>query len=361
MSHLNGPRNLSRLEGLDALRGLAAIAVVLHHYTFRYSELVAQHVPALRFVPVNGHFGVNLFFILSGFVIFMSLERAQGIDDFAVSRFARLWPPYLVCMGITASIIALANFNPLQLTVKDALLNVFMVNKALGNVAVDGSYWTLTYEILFYAGAAIAFFILRVRRMEWACLAWLAVAWLARVSGFNEHHLRVGVLLGVDFCHLFVLGMMIYLVWQRRSTWLTLVTVAVAFSMTLFGPYYNPGHMPLWQFVGMTALFALAVWLTAERKLGFLSVGPLVFLGQISYSLYLVHQIAGYWVISRLEQWGWDAHLAILATILLAIAVATGVRLGVEVPAQRAIRQWYRQRFRTQPAPLAEQAASTAA
>ena len=49
------------------------------------------------------------------------------------------------------------------------------------------------------------------------------------------------------------------------------------------------------------ALFAIVVWLVAERKLDFLNVAPLLFLGEISYSLYLVHQIAGYWVIRQLE------------------------------------------------------------
>ena len=335
-------RPKSRLQGLDTLRGLAAVAVVLHHYTYRYADAVRQHLPGLKFVGINGHFGVNLFFIISGFVIFMSLERSKDFADFAVSRFARLWPPYVICACLTVSVIVFANFNPFSLTVNDALLNLLMMNKALGNVAIDGSYWTLTYEVLFYASAAIVFFSLRVRRMEWACLAWLGLAFVARVSGFNENHRRLGVILGVDFCHLFILGMMIYLMWKRRHTWLTLVTAILGFSMTMFGPYYNPGNIELWQFMVMTAFFVVIVWLAAESRLKTLNIRPLVFLGEISYSLYLVHQVAGYWLISKLEGWGWNPNVAVLSTLLVAVCLATCIRRLVEVPAQRVIRDYYR-------------------
>jgi peptidoglycan/LPS O-acetylase OafA/YrhL len=85
----------NRLQGLDALRGIAAIAVVLTHYTFGFSIFIQAHRPGLLFNVINGHFGVNLFFIISGFVIFMTLERSANLSDFSISRFARLWPAYL--------------------------------------------------------------------------------------------------------------------------------------------------------------------------------------------------------------------------------------------------------------------------
>jgi peptidoglycan/LPS O-acetylase OafA/YrhL len=330
-----------RLQGLDSLRGIAALAVVLYHYTFGYTQVVGKHMPGLDLIATDGHFGVYLFFIISGFVIFMTLERSAKAADFSVSRFARLWPAYLACAGLTTLLIVVLDFNPHHLTVGDALLNVLMLNKVIGNVSIDPSYWTLTYEVLFYAGAAMTFFWFKLQRIEWACLAWLGLAFVARVSSFDQRHARLGALLGVDFCHFFVLGMMIYLISQRRNSWLTMSTTILAFAMTLFGPSFNPGAMKLWQFMLLTALFAIVVWLVAERKISFLNVAPLLFLGEISYSLYLVHQIAGYWVIRHLESVGWDPDYAIWAAVLCAIVVATGVRKWVEVPAQKAIRGWY--------------------
>jgi peptidoglycan/LPS O-acetylase OafA/YrhL len=339
----NVHRPAARLEGLDALRGVAALAVVLYHYTYGYSQVVGKHRPGLDLVATDGHFGVNLFFIISGFVILMTLERSAKAADFSVSRFARLWPAYLACAALTSLVIVALNFNPQHLTVRDALLNVLMLNKLIGNVSIDLSYWTLTYEVLFYAGAAMIFFGLKIKRIEWACLAWLGLAFVARITSFDVHHERFSVLLGVDFCHFFVMGMMIYLISQRRNSWLTMSTAILAFAMTLFGPPFNPGAMKLWQFMLLTLLFAVTVWLVAERKIRFLNIAPLLFLGEISYSLYLVHQIAGYWLIRHLEGMGWDPDHAIWVAVLCAIVVATGVRRWVEVPAQKAIRGWYQQ------------------
>jgi peptidoglycan/LPS O-acetylase OafA/YrhL len=338
----NLPSATFRLQGLDSLRGIAAIAVVLTHYTFGFATFIQPHRPGLLFNVVNGHFGVDLFFIVSGFVILMTLERSANLVDFSISRFARLWPAYLVCAGLTGLLICLMRFNPNRLTVHDSLLNVLMMNKLLGNVAIDGSYWTLTYEVLFYAGAAIVFFGLRIRRMEWPCLAWLALALVARTSGFNANHLRLGVLLGVEYCHFFILGMMIYRVSRRRHTRLTVITMVLAYLMTLFGPDYNPGGIRLWQYMLMSACFVAIVWLIAEKRLSFLNVQPLLFLGEISYSLYLIHQVAGYWVIQKLEGLGWNPTFVLLFAVICAIAVATCVRKLVEVPARRLIRNWYR-------------------
>lgn len=73
-----------RLQGLDALRGLAALAVVLFHYTARFDELFATTPQSSLSFP-NGHYGVDLFFIISGFVIFMTLQRMRRPADFLVS------------------------------------------------------------------------------------------------------------------------------------------------------------------------------------------------------------------------------------------------------------------------------------
>ena len=63
---------------------------------------------------------------------------------------------------------------------------------------------------------------------------------------------------------------------------------------------------------------------------------------EISYSLYLVHQIAGYWVIRKLENVGSGPNVAVLVAIMAAIAAAACVRRLVEIPAQKGIRGWYR-------------------
>jgi len=82
-----------RLAQLDALRGVAALLVVGFHYTTRFDQLYGHAGEPLLSLPW-GHYGVNLFFMISGFVIFMTLERTQRATDFVVSRFSRLYPAY---------------------------------------------------------------------------------------------------------------------------------------------------------------------------------------------------------------------------------------------------------------------------
>ena len=81
----------TRLLELDALRGIAAMAVMGFHYTTLYSHETG-HLGELPFEVRYGNYGVHLFFMISGFVIFMTLERTRTAKDFIVSRFSRLFP-----------------------------------------------------------------------------------------------------------------------------------------------------------------------------------------------------------------------------------------------------------------------------
>jgi peptidoglycan/LPS O-acetylase OafA/YrhL len=88
-------------------------------------------------------------------------------------------------------------------------------------------------------------------------------------------------------------------------------------------------------------IFAAAIWGTAAGKLGLMEWKPLLFIGDISYSLYVLHQTVGYFIISNLEQAGLDANLAVLMATLAVVLLAYLVHRVIERPAQRAIRAAY--------------------
>ena len=83
------------MASLDALRSLAAVAVVVYHYThaFDQSQYFPGYPPAW-FSFGAGRYGVQMFFVISGFVILMTIGRVKGVGDFAYARFSRLYPPY---------------------------------------------------------------------------------------------------------------------------------------------------------------------------------------------------------------------------------------------------------------------------
>ena len=327
-----------RLRSIDALRGVAAIAVVLYHFTWGFDHLGPPHVPPLRFgAAVYGHLGVDLFFVISGFVILRTLERTTGLADFAVSRFARLYPAYLVAMAVTLVVEFGMGINPRHLGLGDVMASAFMASDAFGRRYVDPSYWTLGFEVVFYALAGITYLGFGVRRVELACLAWLAVG----IPTIVAHHYRVRTLVEGEWSYLFVLGMMVHRLGQGQRSWLTWGTVAAALGMAAFVGGQPPSNLSTPATVAVAAAFALAVWGAAAGRLR-LDVLPLLFLGDISYSLYLVHQVPGLAMLRWLEGSGVASGAAVPLTIVVVVLVASCMRYGVERPAQA----WIKLRWR---------------
>ncbi len=160
-----------RLGGLDALRGLAAAAVMLYHYTAWYPFLTGSKLPISA---PYGIFGVELFFVISGFVIFMTLERTPSLAEFIAARVARLYPAFLASMLATLWLTA-ESLRPDQL-----FANLTMVPLALGQMPYDGSYWSLRFELEFYVLAALCVLVLHWRNPELPCTGWLAAEFLLR-------------------------------------------------------------------------------------------------------------------------------------------------------------------------------------
>lgn len=344
-----------RLRGLDALRGLAALSVVLYHFTTIYDSHFGPYSPRPFLIFPNGHFGVELFFCISGFVILGTIERTASLKRFAVARFARIYPAFFVCAFMTLAVIHFAPFHLVTLNVRTLMANATMLSSFAGAPLIDPSYWTLTYEVLFYAGAALIWSILPApKRLEIPCLVWLACSLVGHLSPWVLLHTRLTVLLNIEYANLFVLGMMLHYISQNSRTRLTLPVLAAASLMTLFPPQYNGAHLSQTAYVAMIASFCLAIWRVTQTSGRFLNVQPLVFLGEISYSLYLIHQVAGYAMIRALLRHGVPSSSAILLTVFFMIGVAFALRTFVEKPAERFIKNLARPKLKKAetPAPL---------
>lgn len=136
----------ARITGLDSLRGLAALAVVIYHYTDAYNHVLDEHL-ALWFDFKRGNLGVDAFFVISGFVIFMTLDKSTSAADFVVSRFSRLFPAYWVCLVCTYVGVDLSGLPRFHYPLADFAANFTMVQQALGFSHIDGVYWTLQLEL----------------------------------------------------------------------------------------------------------------------------------------------------------------------------------------------------------------------
>lgn len=332
-----------RLEGLDALRGVAAAAVMLYHYSAWHRNASAvglvPHGAAVWFP--YGRFGVELFFIISGFVIFMTLERTPSLYDFATARFARLYPAFLASMLATIAVTSSLHYAREQVNIVQILANFSMFAQRFGEHDIDASYWTLWYELGFYLLAAMCCLVMRWREPELPCTAWLATEFLLRECAGATSMQPIMQLTHTSFAHLFIIGIMLYRLHTGRGTPLTVPLLLSSIAMALFGPPLGSNWVTMIGYAGAVAGLASLVWLATTRYGGFLRSPPLLFLGRISYPLYLAHQNAGDAVLAKLETAGINPNVAILITMALAVLAAWMISTFVEWPAQH----WLRARF----------------
>ena len=335
----------ARVVELDALRGIAAVAVVAYHYTTLYRQQIG-HVGGLSLEFAFGNYGVHLFFLISGFVIFMTLERTRTTMDFVVSRFSRLFPAYWASMAITASVVYTAGLAGQRLHGQDLLLNITMVQDFLGAEELDGSYWTLEVELFFYAQMLAWFVLGLLGRIRWIIGGWLLLAALEgsfeKLGWHFSYALRE--LLILRFIPFFALGILFYRHRTRPATRRGDLAMIVLALLAI-----GIGQKPV---LLLTAGICCAIFaLFARGWLRFLNLPLFAFLGGISYTLYLVHQSVGFVVIYRLEHAGVPAWAAVLLSAALAFALAMLLHRVVEKPAMDWIRmEWRSHRARTQPA-----------
>lgn len=333
-----------RLVEVDALRGLAAMAVVLFHYTTRFNELFQTgSSPTISFP--DGHYGVNLFFIISGFVIFMTLEKTVKPMDFVVSRFSRLFPAYWVAIFLTFSICHLLGLPGRLVGAGTALANMVMLHGLLRVPHVDGVYWTLEVELLFYCGMFLLYRLKRLRQVHHVLFGLLV---LRLVYYVLEQQFGISLpwiisrLLILQYIPWFALGISIYLAkkdagagaWRRpaQTGAMAIVTLLVCESA----------------FVAALAVgLATAVFLGANERLSVLRFWPFVWLGTVSYPLYLLHENIGWAIQLRLRSIGMSMDLAILVTLCASLLLAGALTRWVEQPAMRQIRNRYKDRGKT--------------
>jgi peptidoglycan/LPS O-acetylase OafA/YrhL len=331
----------TRLVEVDALRGVAALAVVLFHYTWRFGELFPGHYqPAFSFS--TGYYGVNLFFIISGFVIFMTLERTQRPMDFVVSRFSRLFPSFWVAIGLTFALTHMLGLPGKLVDVGTALANVVMVHSIFKVPHVDDVYWTLEVEMLFYCGM---FTLYRLKRLGSIHLALFALLLLRLVYFVVEHHFGLSLpwmiyrLMILQYIPWFTLGICVYLAVNPHKTGTRMPAARTA--IMAIGTLFVCESASV---AGLAVAFATAVWLASSGRFGPLRLRPFVWLGTISYPLYLLHENIGWSIMLRLLSTGLNINLAIAVTLVLVLLLASAVTRWVEQPAMRWIRTSYKQR-----------------
>lgn len=325
------------LYSLDLLRGFAALSVCLLHFTFGV-------LPNLRDTPLTplfswGYLGVDIFFIISGFVIPLALDRSgytlSEFGPFMGKRILRICPPSYVAMFVTIgqrlALDFLINHNrtyTADLTWFQVLNNMLYTVPYTSSSWLNGVFWTLAVEFQYYIiiGLSFAFF----KR------GWMSLVVFAALFNVIDY---IGFAKNIQFFEynlLFVLGI---LTWMKYSDRISNKKFVLFFILSLVAIFFRINYL-----VCIYSLLTVVCILYYNVKNVVFS-----FFGKISYSLYLLHTVAGttveaFW--TRIFPVGTLMEKIVLLVVCLAGTIIASYlfHLLIEVPFMRLAEQFFKKK-----------------
>jgi peptidoglycan/LPS O-acetylase OafA/YrhL len=317
----------NRLGWLDVLRGVAALAVVFDHASY----YALQHVRTLIYQWFDpGNYGVFVFFLISGYIVPASLERKGSVRTFWVSRLFRLYPLYLLAVGVAVAFY-LTNIGSARGEASDPvgsfLSQLLMMSNVLSGQNLPNVVWSLSYEMVFYL-LLTALFIARVhKRSSWYALGFAAAA--VAIGGLLPRHYLIGNLgplrLIALVTDLVLLAGLAFAVVLRGMSRLLGAALAAVVAVALLA--FNGGWIWPWEALSILALmFTGTMFYRAEQ--GQYPWRKAIAIGVTVLGLAIA---AGLW---HSRAWGMSAHAELLwsrrwvsAFGLAALTFAAGLAL----------------------------------
>lgn len=352
---------MHRIQFLDGLRGIAILFVILFHAFSRWPEIIPygaefEHVLLFKY----GWLGVYLFFMISGFVIFMSLENSRNIQDFFIKRWIRLFPAMLVCSLIIFLTASFFYERPAGIPVlRDLLPGLTFIEPYWWQVitgspqgALEGAFWSLYIEIKLYLVAGVFYFLVGGQRMIWVLITMFLVS--VTISSFhmaleeNGWSQTRGILyvLSGQPCGWFAAGALFYRYYKEQKKWLFVTAVIVALASALaIGKGDYGRRFFVWE-EAYAAMFVVIIFVTAMinvRVKKMLDSRILLFMGFVSYPLYLIHENMMISLIVKTDSvMPWIPSVLLPAIpISLVIGIAWLVAKFVDPPARSFLRAWH--------------------
>ncbi|MBA3869009.1 MAG: acyltransferase [Anaerolineae bacterium] len=290
----------TRLNSLQAYRGIAAVMVVLFHMTVFAHEHFNVDLLGKSFS--FGYVGVDFFFVLSGFIIYFVNRKVMGVSQavqpYLLKRFLRVYPIYwLITTAKIVVLFTLPSFAKPYETNVGQILRSYVLFPQPTDLPIIGAAWTLSYEVMFYLifGLAIVLGLWWFRRIFaiWgiSILAFQIIRLVAG-TGFQSNYLLDFILNERNFE--FMLGCLsAYLILNHQIPYRAWILAMGVIVFTLSAVYVdNNGVVPSY-----TLFFGIASFLIVTASAGIESQRPfklprsLIFLGDASYSVYLTHAL----------------------------------------------------------------------
>ncbi|PBC84659.1 Peptidoglycan/LPS O-acetylase OafA/YrhL, contains acyltransferase and SGNH-hydrolase domains [Streptomyces sp. 2224.1] len=344
----------SRLRALDGLRLLAALMVAAYHFGGRNGEISqawggspAHQFPTAAPLFAYGCLGVQIFFVISGFVICLS-GWGRTLRAFTASRVSRLYPAYWAAILLVTAVFALPWVAYKALPPSEVLTNLTMLQQPLGVDRVLGVCWTLWAEMRFYALFALCVVLPGATRgrVVLFCAGWTLAAALAQAA----HQPFLDTVLMPEYAPFFIGGVGLYLLHRYGArdpiAWaIVLVSWLIGQHYAVAGLWHAPSAdaFSYRSTAGIIAVVTLGFALVAAVALGKLRWANwrwLTVAGALTYPFYLVHEHLGWVVVRALHHGiGLPSYATLLLTVALMLLLAWVLHRFVERPLTPLLRR----------------------
>ena len=332
-----------RYQELDALRGFAAMFVVFFHLNI--------NTPRLRYGLQFGTTGVDLFFIISGFVIFMSLSKVNNSLDFIINRVSRLYPTYWTVVTFTFILISVSficrnGYFPMHSLV-NYFANMTMFHFYLRIPDLDDPYWTMIIEMIFYIGILLLYKFRWLKYINKIGIA-LSIGVVILTHFFYHIYLVERLIFGIpllQFFPLFFAGIIFYKIYTNRTSNYQnyLIIILCLACQTALYQYAGRSHLFISHigYFGILSIYFLLFTLFVNNKLKFIVNKATLFIGKISYALYLSHQYLSLHILvpfltEKLHINFWIAAIFIVLPIIITVAFL--ITNFIEVPFRKKMK-----------------------
>ncbi|MDB9783199.1 acyltransferase, partial [Winogradskyella sp.] len=319
-----------RIYQIDLFRFFAALIVVLFHYFFRGHN---DNSSNLNFSEIGGFFkygylGVNIFYIISGFVIALSIKD-RSLVKFFISRVSRLYPVYWICVLLTYIIIISFGAPIFTASLSQFMFNLTMFQNYMGVENIDGVYWSLFVEIKFYI-FVVGFYLflnkIKQIKLDYLIYFWtlLSIAYLF----FNDFFILklFNYFFILNWSSYFIAGMLFYQIFKHGMFLKYLIILLCALSISIYYAIlridnieitYNTSFSPY--IIGSVIIvFYVLMLLVSTNKLKRINLPKFAKLGVLTYPLYLLHQRIGYIIFNNLGVYI-NKYFLVISTIVFMI------------------------------------------
>lgn len=334
---------------MDMLRFVAAMSVLAYHYIASYlpdGSAGAWLAPTEHLIRY-AYLSVELFFIISGFVILWSAQ-GKSATSFAISRFARIYPTFWAAMLLTSACYLLLGPHAPTMPGKEVslhrlLANATMMPQMFDAERIDGVYWTLELEIRFYFLIFMLLLLRQIGNIERWLYLWLAVSvWIT----LQDAPGWVRFFAVAPYGSFFIGGCLLYLIhsagwtWQRAAALAVTVALAVVDSLSIRGGFITPDAESAWVVPLLVILLfglLLLTFVVLHRPEKPAAQSGLSYrLGAVTYPFYLTHAAIGRMLIEILLP-AVGAVLAVALTTLCIFTISWILVVMVDEPARKPV------------------------